>query len=251
MSNILTIQNLSKHFNGIIALDDFSLSLDRGGVTGIIGPNGAGKTTLFNILSGFLSPDNGEIQFKEISLIGLPGYKISNFGMSRTFQDLRLIMNLTVLDNVLLAVKNQAGEKVFNALFSPKKLNEQDAENRKKGLSILEHLYLKEKSHDLAGNLSYGQQKLLSLACCLASDAELLLLDEPVAGIHPEIIERILTIIKELKEKGKTIVLIEHNIAAIARVSDRIIVMDEGKKVAEGDHEAILNDPKVLEAYLE
>lgn len=251
MNYILTINNLSKYFNGITALDDFSLSLERGSITGIIGPNGAGKTTLFNVLSGFLVADKGEIHFKNTNILGMPGYKICNFGISRTFQDLRLIMNLTVLDNVLLAVKNQAGENVFSALFNLKKLNAEDTENRKNAVSILEHVNLKEKFDDLAGNLSYGQQKLLSLACCLASDADLLLLDEPVAGIHPEIIERILKIVKELKEKKKTIVLIEHDMETVAKISDRVVVMDEGKKVAEGNHEDVLNDPKVLEAYLE
>jgi len=251
MNHILTINNLSKHFNGITALDDFYLSLERGSITGVIGPNGAGKTTLFNVLSGFLVADNGEIRFKDTNILGMPGYEISNFGISRTFQDLRLIMNLTVLDNVLLSVKNQAGENVFNALFCPKKLNKEDTENREKAVSILQHVNLKEKVNDLAGDLSYGQQKLLSLACCLASDAEILLLDEPVAGIHPEIIERILKIVKELKEQNKTIVLIEHDLEAVAKISDRVIVMDAGKKVAEGKHENVLNDPKVLEAYLE
>lgn len=251
MNNILTINNLSKRFDGITALDDFSLSLERGSITGIIGPNGAGKTTLFNVLSGFLDADSGEIHFKDTNILGMPSYKISNFGISRTFQDLRLIMNLTVLDNVLLAVKNQTGENVLSALFCPKKLNKEELENKEKAVSILEHVNLKEKVDDPAGNLSYGQQKLLSLACCLASDAEILMLDEPVAGIHPEIIERMLKIVKELKTNGKTIILIEHNLNAVARVSDRVIVMDEGEKVAEGKHEDVLNDPKVLEAYLE
>lgn len=250
MNDILTIKNLSKHFNGVVGLDNFSLSIDRGSIIGIIGPNGAGKTTLFNVLSGFLLADSGEIHFKDTNILGMPGHEISNFGISRTFQDLRLIMNLTVLDNVLLAVKNQAGENVFNALFSLKKLNKEDTENREKALSVLEQVNLQNKADDLAGNLSYGQQKLLSLACCLVSDAEILLLDEPVAGINPEIIERILFIIKKSKKKGKTVVLIEHNIAAIGKVSDQIVVMDEGKNVAEGDHEALLKDPRVLEAYI-
>jgi ABC-type branched-subunit amino acid transport system ATPase component len=126
-----------------------------------------------------------------------------------------------------------------------------EVENRDKAVSLLEYVALREKINDPAENLSYGQQKLLSLACCLASDAELLLLDEPVAGIHPEIIEKILNIIKELKEKGKTVVMIEHNLDAVARISDRIVVMDEGRKVVEGKHDVIINDPRVLEAYLE
>lgn len=251
MANILSIKNLSKHFDGIAALDNFSLSLNHGSIVGIIGPNGAGKTTLFNVISGFLSPDNGGIQYKNIDLSGISDHRIAAIGISRTFQDLRLIMKLTVLENVLLAMKNQIGENIFHALFSSRGVKKEEMENRIKAISLLEYVALQEKTDDLAENLSYGQQKLLSLACCLASDAELLLLDEPVAGIHPEIIEKILIIIKELKERSKTVVIIEHNLDVIARVSDWIVVMDEGKKVVKGKHDVIINDPRVLEAYLE
>ena len=251
MADILSIMNLSKHFDGVTALDNFSLSLDYGSIVGIIGPNGAGKTTMFNVVSGFLSPENGEIRYRDINLSGMADHRIAGTGISRTFQDLRLIMKLTVLENVMLAMKDQKGENIFHVLFNPGGVKKAEAENRDKAVSLLEYVALREKINDPAENLSYGQQKLLSLACCLASDAELLLLDEPVAGIHPEIIEKILTIITELKGKGKTVVMIEHNLDAVARVSDRIVVMDEGKKVVEGKHDVIINDPRVLEAYLE
>ena len=251
MADILSIMNLSKHFDGVAALDNFSLSLEHRSIVGIIGPNGAGKTTLFNVVSGFLSPENGEIRYRDINLAGMSDYRIAGRGISRTFQDLRLIMKLTVLENVMLAMKNQTGENIFQVLFNPGGVKKAEAENRDKAVALLEYVALREKINDPAENLSYGQQKLLSLACCLATDAELLLLDEPVAGIHPEIIEKILNIIKELKEKGKTVVMIEHNLDAVARISDRIVVMDEGKKVVEGKYDVIINDPRVLEAYLE
>jgi len=251
MADILSIMNLSKHFDGVVALDNFSLSLEHRSIVGIIGPNGAGKTTMFNVVSGFLSPENGEIRYKDINLSGMAKHRIAGTGISRTFQDLRLIMKLTVLENVMLAMKDQKGENIFHVLFNPGGVKKAEAENRDKAVSLLEYVALQEKINDPAENLSYGQQKLLSLACCLATDAELLLLDEPVAGIHPEIIDKILNIIKELKEKGKTVVMIEHNLDAVARVSDRIVVMDEGRKVAEGKHDVIINDPRVLEAYLE
>jgi len=251
MADLLSIMNLSKHFDGVTALDNFSLSLDYGSIVGIIGPNGAGKTTMFNVISGFLSPENGEIRYRDINLSGMPDHRIAGTGISRTFQDLRLIMKLSVLENVMLAMKNQKGENIFHVLFNPGGVKKAEAENRDKAVSLLEYVALQEKINDPAENLSYGQQKLLSLACCLATDAELLLLDEPVAGIHPEIIEKILNIIKELKEKDKTVVMIEHNLDAVARISDRIVVMDEGRKVVEGKHDVIINDPRVLEAYLE
>ena len=250
MDSILTIKSVSKHFDGVKALDSLTLSIDNGRIIGIIGPNGAGKTTLFNVISGFINPDNGGIRYKDNNILGMSGHKVANMGISRTFQDMRLIMKLTVLENVLLAMKNQVGENVFHAIFNFRGLKNEETENREKAKSLLEYVNLHEKIDDLSESLSYGQQKLLSLACCLASDAELFLLDEPVAGINPEIIEKILVIIKELKEKGKTVILIEHNLDAIARVSDTIVVMDEGRKVAEGKHDEVLNDPKVLESYL-
>jgi len=249
--SLLSCQGLSKNFDGVHALQDFSFTVEKGEVIGIIGPNGAGKTTLFNVLSGFIPADSGSALFKGKEIIGKPAYQIARLGIGRTFQILRLIKRITVLENVLLAFQHQPGEKLSGVVFQGKKMREIEARNRRSALALLEQTGLLEKADNLAEALSFGQQKLLSLVCCLAMGSELILLDEPVAGIAPEMIEKILGIIQSLPAQGKTIVLIEHNMDVIARVCTRVIFMDEGKKVVEGKPEEVRNDNRVIEAYLD
>jgi len=251
MDQVLNIINVNKKFDGTIALDDFSLEIPRDSIIGIIGPNGAGKTTLFNAITGFLPLDSGKIIYNGKNLSRMPSYKIARTGIARTFQQLRLITRMTVLDNILLSFQDQAGEHLKNTFLFPGQVKKQERKNREKANELLAFMGIEEKADDLVEDLSYGQQKMISLACCLASGADLLLLDEPVAGINPELIEKILKIIKKLQEAGKTFVLIEHNIEAVMQVCDRVIFMDEGKKIAGGDPESVRHDPAVIEAYLE
>lgn len=251
MKPALNIKSVNKKFDGTVALDDFSLEIPRNSITGIIGPNGAGKTTLFNVITGFLPLDSGKIIYNGKNLSRMPSYKIARTGIARTFQQLRLINRMTVLDNILLSFQNQAGENLKNTFFFPGRVKEQEERNREKANELLVFMGIEEKASDLVEDLSYGQQKMISLACCLASGADLLLLDEPVAGINPEMIEKILKAIKKLPDAGKTFVMIEHNIEAVMQVCDRVIFMDEGKKIAEGDPESVRHDPAVIEAYLE
>ena len=251
MKPILSIDNLNKRFDGTVALDNFSLKVQAASITGIIGPNGAGKTTLFNVITGFLPPDSGSIQYNDQQLIGLPPYKIARHGIMRTFQQLRLITRLTVLENILLAFQNQAGEWLRNIFTFSRLIKIQEQANRKKTQELLDSLGIRDKENALVEDLSYGQQKMVSLLCCLAAGAKMVLLDEPVAGVNPETINIILEMIRKLPEQGVTVILIEHNMDAIMRVCDNLVFMDQGKKIVEGDPQMVRNDPAVIEAYLE
>ncbi len=250
MVGILDIQLLDKSYNGICALSGFSCSLQKGEILGIIGPNGAGKTTLFNIISGFVIPDNGKVIFKSKDITNAVPFRITRLGISRTFQNLRLIKQISVLDNVLLAFQNQPGEKLHRTLFNWKYCLKQETANKIEAMVLLKEMGIWNKVNDPAEKLSYGQQKLLTIACCLAAKSEVLLLDEPVAGIAPETIESMLTIIKSLPSLGKTVILIEHNLDAVMKICDRVIFMDSGTIVSEGKPDFVRNDPKVIETYL-
>jgi branched-chain amino acid transport system ATP-binding protein len=251
MNPLAGAQSLSKHFNGVVALANFSCTVAEREILGLMGPNGAGKTTLFNVLTGTLAPDSGTAEFKGRALIGRPVHKIADMGIARTFQNLRLIRGITVLENVLLCFKSQPGENLLNVFFRPCLCKRHEDGIREKALELLKSAGIADKASDLADNLSYGQQKLLSLLCCLAADAKLLLLDEPVAGIAPEMAGRVLSIIADLPKQGKSAIVIEHDIDAMKGIAHRMIFMDTGRKICEGNPDKVLNDTRVIEAYLD
>lgn len=248
---VLEVNGLCRNFDGVRALADFSCELHRGEILGLIGPNGAGKTTLFNVVTGFIPPERGKVSLKDTEITGLAPHRVANLGIARTFQDLRLIRQLSVLDNVLLSFRYQPGERLRDVFFRPKRCREDEAQNRQEAVRLLKEAGLAGKGGDPADDLSYGQQKLLSIVCCLAAGAEVLLLDEPVAGIAPQMRERILGIIRELPAKGKSVILIEHDLDAVMQTCDRVVFMDAGAKVSEGTPEEVRNDPKVIEAYID
>ena len=248
---MLEIKGLYKSFDGVQAVRNFSLSLQPGKITSLIGPNGAGKTTVFNLVTGYLSYTQGLIQYGGHTLTGLSPWKIAQQGITRTFQNLRLFRKLTVLENVLLGRQNQSGEKVFYALFLFSDKSSEHKKHLEVSKSLLEFVGLVDKQDELAENLSYGQQKLLSIACCLAAEPKVLLLDEPVSGLQPEMINKITSILKDLVTKQqKTVWLIEHDIDFVLKISDTVIVMDDGAIITKDQPQAIQSNPAILEAYL-
>ena len=226
-----------------------SLTLDGAGVVAIIGPNGAGKTTLLNVTTGFLRPDGGRVVLGDRDITRLPPHTITRLGITRTFQDLRLIGGMSVLDNVLLARPRQRGERLARAL-SGIGVGPEERANRQRAMQLLRSVDLDPKAADPADKVSYGQMKLLTLACCLATEAQILLLDEPVAGVHPELATRTLTLLGKLRDEGTLVVFIEHDLAAVREVADRVIVMDEGRIIADGVPDEVLKRPEIMEAYV-
>jgi len=242
MKTILEIKNLKKSFGSNNVLKDFSYEFKEKTIYALMGANGSGKTTLFNLLSGFLQSDDGKILFKNKAIEKLKPFQISNVGLSRTFQDMRLIPTLSVYDNILLALKNKKSEKLINA-FLPQKENQYE----KRIEEILVQVHLVEVQNSKAEDISYGQQKLLNLAVVMANNFDLLLLDEPVAGVQPEFREEILNLIKSF---NKTVIVIEHNPEFIEKLTDNILFLNGGHVIAEGNYTTIKENREVQKAYL-
>jgi len=246
---ILEVNGLTKHFDGVQAVQDVSFCINKSSITSLIGPNGAGKTTLFNIICGYIESDTGYVAFEGEKLNGSSPHSIASLGIGRTFQNMRLIGKISSLDNIMLAFGNHRKGGFLGALTRSISRKEEE-KDRSMAFEHLEFVGLAEKADELAGTLSYGQQKLLSLACCLALDAKLLMLDEPVAGVNQETITRILSLLEKLRDEDLTIFLIEHNLDAVMKVSERLIVMDEGRIIADGVPQVVKENPAVIEAYL-
>lgn len=247
---MLELKNIHKSFGEREILSGINLTLEKGNVYTLMGANGSGKTTLFNIITNFLKADQGTILFKGKRIDHLSPVAINSLGITRTFQNLRLIEGLSVKENILLAFKGNKGERIWNALLPGIFLKNDNAYFEQRADEIIGKVFLDDVAENKAGEISYGQQKLLTLGCCLANNAELLLLDEPVAGINPIYWGKISKIINEIKASEKTVLLIEHHTDFIEAISDTLLFLNDGAVRVFDDYQQLRNNPEAQEAYL-
>jgi len=247
---LLKLDALSKSFGGLHAVNDLSFEVAAGTITSLIGGNGAGKTTAFNLITGNLAPDAGRIYFRGSRVDGLPPHKVARVGIARGFQELRLFNRLNARDNIEAAIPGQRGESMLRSLTGGRAIRQERAMTAARSGALLKDLTIAAQAGSLAERLSYGQQKLLSLGRLLAAQAELLLLDEPTSGLSPGMVEDFCARMRALTQAGKTILLIEHNVEIVMRLSDWIVVMHQGGKIAEGRPEEVRNNVTVMHTYL-
>ncbi|MFZ5824144.1 MAG: ABC transporter ATP-binding protein [Bacillota bacterium] len=247
---MLTATNITKRFGGLVAVSEVSLTVQQGSITGLIGPNGAGKTTLFNCVAGFYQPDQGQVEFLGRKITSLKPEERAALGLVRTFQIPREFTGMTVMQNMLVAPLDQVGERFPHLFFHGAKIRQQEEANQKKALELLEFLNLSHLAGERAENLSGGQKKLLELGRALMLDPKLLLLDEPMAGVNPTLIRYIVGRLRALRDRGVTLLFIEHNMEVVMELSDHIYVMAEGQSLTDGPPAAVRQDPRVLSAYL-
>ena len=250
-TEILHVENVSKYFGGLAAVNNCSLRIKKGSITGIIGPNGSGKTTLFNLIAGNLKSSKGSVIFNNENITNMPSYQLFSKGLLRTFQIAHEFSNLTVLENLMMVPSNQSGENLITALINPKLVEREEDQLKEKALEVIEFLNLKHLSNELAGNLSGGQKKLLELGRTMMVDAKLVLLDEVGAGVNRTLLKDLGTAIQRLnKEKGYTFCMIEHDIDFISRMCNPVIVMSEGSVLFEGTSDEVKKNDKVIDSYL-
>ncbi len=249
MSPYLKVTGLNKSFGGLQALRDCSFDIAPGRITCLVGPNGAGKTTIFNAITGFLRPDTGSVSFRAAKLDGLTPQAIVRHGIARTFQNLRLFTDLTALDNVLVGMSGQFGETPLGAIFRPLRTAREQRERAEQAMATLEHVGLATKAREKVRNLSYGEQKLLTVARVLATGAELLLLDEPASGMSAGALENIMALLRRLQTEGKTLLVVEHNTRVVQQIADDVLFLHQGHLMAQGTPQEIINDPALSEIY--
>jgi len=247
---LLHVEEATKNYGGLIAISKVKLKVDKDKITGLIGPNGAGKTTLFNIITGFTNIDSGQIIFKGENITGLPPYILANKGLVRTFQIVKLFKRMTVLENVMAGRYSKTKTEILSAMLGASNVKKEEKDTKEKAFEILKELNLNNLSGIFAANLSTGQQKILEIARALACEPELLMLDEPVAGLNSKETESFIETLEILKKKGISIFLIEHNMKFIMGVTDFIYVLNFGKILFQGTPKEIINNKDVINAYL-
>ena len=249
-NNLISVNNLKKSFGGLKAVDVQELSFKEGELTSIIGPNGAGKTTFFDLISGFQDADSGSIFLKDKDISNAQPYKIARMGMVRTFQLTKVFDRMTVMENLLFSGSNIKNDSFLRSFIKLNSQNLYESNLREKASEIMNDLNIGHMSNSYARELSGGQKKLLELARSIINEPEILLLDEPLAGVNPKLAEDILSLITKLSDSGITILMVEHNIEAVMKISERIVVLAEGSLIADGIPNEIRTDSNVIEAYL-
>jgi branched-chain amino acid transport system ATP-binding protein len=247
---ILILSGVRKEFGGLVAVDDLDISVNSGEIFSLIGPNGAGKTTVFNLITGLDVPTSGTIKFSGPIISGLPPHRLAQLGIARTFQNIRLFGNMTVLDNVLVGRHSRLHTPYWMAVVRTRSERAEEKGAVDKARETLKFVGLRGRDNDLARNLPYGMQRRLEIARALASEPRLLLLDEPAAGTNPQEKVGLGELIRAIRERGVTLFLIEHDMKVVMGISDRVAVLDHGEKIAEGTPEQVRRDNRVIEAYL-
>lgn len=248
--SLLDVKSITKRFGGLTAVDKFSFHVDEKQIVSIIGPNGAGKTTVFNMITGIYKLDNGEIEFNGQRIDTLTPQQIVKAGIARTFQNIRLYGSMRVIENVLVGYHLNNRYHFWDAVFRTRRFREEERKAHQRCIDILESLGLGDYIDEGAKNLPYGMQRKVEIARAIATDAKLLILDEPAAGMNPQESEDLMNFIFHLRDQGYTILLIEHDMSLVMKISDYIYVCEFGHKIAEGKPEEIANNPRVIEAYL-
>ncbi|MCT9096752.1 ABC transporter ATP-binding protein [Haloarchaeobius sp. HME9146] len=247
---VMRTEGLKKSFGGLTATDDVTLEVERGSITGLIGPNGAGKSTLFNLVSGFYDLDDGQVFVNDQEVTEASPHEVSRAGLVRTFQTPRRLEGMTVREAMLVGPRPQVGESVMSLFTSPSKVTQEESANIDQAIELLERFEIDHLIDQPSTELSGGQLKLVELARAITTDPDVLLLDEPVAGVNPTLANDIKRFVKELNEEGQTFCIIEHDMPFIMDLADPIIVLDQGRVLMEGTPDEVRNDPRVIEAYL-
>jgi branched-chain amino acid transport system ATP-binding protein len=247
---LLEVDDVTLRFGGVVALDRVSFTLYKGEILGLIGPNGAGKTTCFNAMTGVYRPTLGQIRFQGQQVSGNKRYRITQMGIARTFQNIRLFPEMTALENVMVGADAHHRTSVVSALLRLPRHWREERAGREKAMDLLRFVGIEDRADHVARNLAYGQQRRLEIARAMATDPTLLCLDEPAAGFNPPEKERLLELIRRVRDRGITVLLIEHDMRLVMGVTDRIVVLEFGKKIAEGTPDVVRDDPKVVAAYL-